>query len=63
MKLTQKIGINPSKEQEYLMWILSEKCCLLYNFALAERIENCQQNKRTSKEKRHYITYSSQSRA
>ena len=63
MKLTQKIRINPSKKQEYLLWILSEKCRLLYNFALAERIENYQQNKRTSMEKRHYISYSSQSRA
>ncbi|MBY9007506.1 MAG: helix-turn-helix domain-containing protein, partial [Candidatus Lokiarchaeota archaeon] len=56
MKLTQKIRVNPSKEQEHLLWILSEKCRLLYNFALAERIENYQQNKRTSMEKRHYIT-------
>ncbi|MBY9006129.1 MAG: helix-turn-helix domain-containing protein, partial [Candidatus Lokiarchaeota archaeon] len=63
MKLTQKIRINPSKKQEHLLWKLSEKCRLIYNFALAERIEIYQQNKRTSKEKRHYITYSSQSRA
>ncbi|MBY9005181.1 MAG: helix-turn-helix domain-containing protein, partial [Candidatus Lokiarchaeota archaeon] len=44
MKLTQKIRIIPSKEQKHVLWILSEKYRLLYNFALAERIENCQQN-------------------
>ena len=37
MQLTQRIRINPSKEQETLLWILSEKCRLIYNFALSER--------------------------
>jgi len=39
MQLTQKIKIFPTLEQEEVLWKLSEKCRLLYNFALAERIE------------------------
>ena len=39
MQLTQRIRISPSKEQETLLWILSEKCRLVYNFALSERRE------------------------
>jgi len=37
MKLTQKIRIFPTPEQEEVLWELSEKCRLIYNFALAER--------------------------
>jgi len=37
MKLTQKIRIFPTPEQETVLWKLSEKCRLIYNFALAER--------------------------
>ena len=37
MKLTQKIRIFPTPEQEIVLWKLSEKCRLIYNFALAER--------------------------
>jgi putative transposase len=37
MKLTQKIRIFPTPEQEVVLWKLSEKCRLIYNFALAER--------------------------
>ena len=37
MKLTQKIRIFPTPEQEKVLWKLSEKCRLIYNFALAER--------------------------
>ncbi|MCK5588383.1 MAG: helix-turn-helix domain-containing protein, partial [Candidatus Lokiarchaeota archaeon] len=39
MKLTQKIRIFPTPEQEEVLWKLSEKCRLIYNFALAERME------------------------
>ena len=39
MQLTQKIGIFPIAEQQEVLWKLSERCRLLYNFALAERIE------------------------
>ncbi|MFX1486781.1 MAG: RNA-guided endonuclease InsQ/TnpB family protein [Promethearchaeota archaeon] len=37
MYLTQNIRIFPAPEQEEVLWILSEKCRLIYNFALAER--------------------------
>ncbi len=37
MRLTQKIRIFPTLEQEEVLWKLSEKCRLIYNFALAER--------------------------
>jgi putative transposase len=37
MKLTHKIRIFPTLEQEEVLWKLSEKCRLIYNFALAER--------------------------
>jgi putative transposase len=37
MKLTQKIRIFPAPEQEAVLWKLTEKCRLIYNFALAER--------------------------
>jgi len=40
MKLTQKIRIFPDSEQEEILWILSEKCRLIYNFALTERIDS-----------------------
>jgi putative transposase len=39
MQLTQKIRIFPTPEQERVLWVLSEKCRLIYNFALAERID------------------------
>ncbi|WP_292486507.1 helix-turn-helix domain-containing protein [Methanohalobium sp.] len=37
MYQTLPIRIIPTSQQEELLWILSEKCRLLYNFALAER--------------------------
>ncbi len=37
MQLTQKIRIYPTKEQEDVLWRLSERCRLLYNFALGHR--------------------------
>ncbi len=39
MWLTQKIRIYPSLQQEKVLWDLSEKCRLIYNFALLERKE------------------------
>jgi len=50
MKLTQKIRIFPTKEQEEILWILSEKCRLIYNFALTERIDSW-------KNKGEYVSY------
>lgn len=40
MQLTQKIEINPTKDQEGILWTLSNQCRLLYNFALKERLDN-----------------------
>lgn len=51
--LTQKIRIVPSKEQEEVLWFLSERCRLLYNFALNER-------KNAWKQKEKYISYQTQ---
>jgi putative transposase len=39
MQLTQKIRIFPTPEQAQVLWALSERCRLLYNIALAERVE------------------------
>ena len=45
MQLIQKIRIFPTPEQEEVLWKLSERCRLLYNFALAERIDAWKQGK------------------
>jgi putative transposase len=37
MELTQKFRIYPTKGQEDVQWILSEKCRLVYNFGLEHR--------------------------
>ena len=37
MELTQKFSIDITEEQEVVAWILSEKCRLIYNFALSHR--------------------------
>ncbi|MBY9006205.1 MAG: helix-turn-helix domain-containing protein, partial [Candidatus Lokiarchaeota archaeon] len=50
MLLTQKIRIYPSEDQEQILWIFSEKCRLIFNFALAQRIDNWKENKKKSKE-------------
>jgi len=60
MLLTQKIRIIPSHAQAKILWALSEKCRLLYNFGLKERIENWRENQVELKEARHYITYREQ---
>jgi len=39
MQLTQQIRIQPTPEQKQVLWDLSEKCRLIYNFALNERKE------------------------
>lgn len=39
MQLTQKIKIFPTLEQQQVLWKLSEKCRIIYNFALSERIK------------------------
>ncbi|MBY9007417.1 MAG: helix-turn-helix domain-containing protein [Candidatus Lokiarchaeota archaeon] len=40
-----------------MFWVLSEKCRLLYNFALAERIENWHQNKRIYYFKEEFVIF------
>ncbi|MEA1905294.1 MAG: transposase [Candidatus Hadarchaeota archaeon] len=60
MELTQKIRIKPSEEQEEVLTSLSEMCRLLYNFSLAERRENWEENKDKSEDERGYITYTEQ---
>ncbi len=57
MILTTKIRIFPSQEQEDLLWIFSEKCRLIYNFALHDRIKNWKQNLELPKEKWTFINY------
>ncbi|MDA0524674.1 RNA-guided endonuclease InsQ/TnpB family protein [Methanococcoides alaskense] len=39
MQLTLPIQIHPTLEQETVLWSLSEKCRLIYNFGLTERRE------------------------
>lgn len=46
MQLTQKIRIFPTPAQVEVLWKLSERCRLLYNFALAERIDAWKQGER-----------------
>ena len=53
MNLTQKLPIFPTDSQIKVLWDLSEKCRLIYNFALAERIENWKQNKNKPKDKKN----------
>ena len=57
MILTKKIGIYPTSEQEKVLLDLSEKCRLIYNFALAERVRNWEENRDKPREERTYITY------
>ena len=57
MYLTKKIRIFPTQEQSQILWILSEKCRLIYNFALKERINSWKINKEKPKEEKLYISY------
>ena len=60
MQLSQKNRIYPTKEQLDALWDLSEKCRLIYNFALSERIDNWKEQKELPKKDRKYITYTQQ---
>jgi putative transposase len=57
MLLTHKIPVAPTPEQAQVLWTLSEKCQLLYNFALAERRHQWETNRSKPKSERTYITY------
>lgn len=61
MMLTKRVPIHPSHEQENVLIVLSEKCRLIYNFALAERREWWKRNKDlTDEEREPLITYNTQ---
>lgn len=57
MQLTQQIRIIPTEQQKEVLWKLSEKCRLIYNFALKERMKGWEENKDKPKEERKYISY------
>ncbi|MDO8125547.1 MAG: helix-turn-helix domain-containing protein [Candidatus Hermodarchaeota archaeon] len=57
MLLTYKISIAPTKAQAQILWILAEKCRLLYNFALAERLHQWTINREKPPVERIHITY------
>ncbi|MBA7526071.1 hypothetical protein ES705_18231 [subsurface metagenome] len=61
MLLTQKIRIFPTKAQENVLWVLSEKCRLIYNFALQDRKTNWVEQQSKEKKNRKYLTYYDQS--
>lgn len=48
MQLTTKIKIEPTQDQIDVLWKLSERCRLIYNFALAERREVYKNNGKIS---------------
>ncbi|MFO8017860.1 MAG: helix-turn-helix domain-containing protein, partial [Promethearchaeia archaeon] len=60
MQLSQKIRIYPTEEQLQVLWDLSEKCRLIYNFALSDRINTWKNQKKKPKQERKYITYTQQ---
>jgi putative transposase len=49
MQLAKKIRIYPTEEQVDVLWKLSEKCRLVYNFALADRKNTWTSEKRSVK--------------
>ena len=48
MQITQKIRIFPTPEQQEILNVLSEKCRLIYNFALKERIDKWENERKTA---------------
>ena len=60
LSLSRKIRVFPTPQQEHVLWALSEKCRLLYNFALAERQRNWEANRTKPPKARTYITYTTQ---
>ncbi len=63
MLLTRKIRITPTTEQAQVLWVLSEKCRLLYNFALAERRNHWATAQSKPEAQRNSITYLQQQNA
>ena len=60
MELTQKLRIFPTSQQIGMLWSLSEKCRLLYNFALSERRKDWVIQQEKPKNQRKYISYQDQ---
>ncbi len=54
---TYKIQVYPTEEQQKVLWDLSEKCRLLYNFALTERKGVWNENKALPSKEREYVRY------
>ncbi len=63
MLLTRKIHITPTTKQAKILWALSEKCRLLYNFALAERRHQWIRNRTKPATEYTSITYIQQQNA
>ena len=61
MLLTYKVRIWPTVEQKQVLWNLSEKCRLLYNFSLQERRQDWVIQQQKEKSERTYMTYEQQS--
>ena len=61
MHIATKIKIQVTSNQADVLWHLSEKCRLLYNFALAERNQTYQENK--DRPDTQYIGYVQQANA
>jgi len=64
LQLTTKVKIKPTKEQEQVLWALSENCRLIHYFANKERKEWWEKNKHLPKKKRdkeNKPTYNKQS--
>ena len=57
MQLTQQIKIKPTDKQTDVLWELSERCRLCYNFALTERMDNWESNKDKPKDQGIYVGY------
>ncbi|MBN1327883.1 MAG: transposase [Candidatus Heimdallarchaeota archaeon] len=59
--LTVKLQINPTKEQQKVLWGLAENCRLIYNFALKERLDWWERNKdKVMNEREEFIAYNKQ---
>ncbi|MGB9929753.1 MAG: RNA-guided endonuclease InsQ/TnpB family protein [Methanosarcina sp.] len=49
MHLTTRVKIYPTKEQQEVLWELSDRCCSLYNLALAERKDRWKNERKSTK--------------
>ncbi|MHA2334411.1 MAG: helix-turn-helix domain-containing protein [Candidatus Hodarchaeales archaeon] len=60
MLLSCKTRFFPTKSQEKVLWELTERCRLLYNFTLLKRKITWLQEKNFPKKQRQFITYQDQ---